>query len=131
MWGQHEQRECGDGISNASVGTVEAVSYTHLLAEGIIEKDSNIKSWTEADQHADDQIHITAEREGEVPGTHIIKWESEADAITIEHRAKSRMGFALGAVMAAEWACGKKGFLTMDEMMHSLVAESQLLDIIK
>lgn len=101
------------------------------LAEGIIEKDSNIKSWTEADQHADDQIHITAEREGEVPGTHIIKWESEADAITIEHRAKSRMGFALGAVMAAEWACGKKGFLTMDEMMHSLVAESQLLDIIK
>ncbi len=66
-----------------------------------------------------------------MPGTHIIKWESEADAITIEHRAKSRMGFALGAVMAAEWACGKKGFLTMDEMMHSLVAKSQLLDIIK
>ncbi len=101
------------------------------LAEGIMAKDDRIKSWTEAEKYGADQLHITAEREGEVPGTHIIKWDSEADAITIEHRAKSRMGFALGAVLAAEWACGKKGFLTMDEMMHSLVAKSQLLDIIK
>lgn len=101
------------------------------LAEGIMAKDSNIKGWTENDTVAADQIHITAEREGEVPGTHIIRWESEADAITIEHRAKSRMGFALGAVMAAEWTQGKKGFLTMDEMMRSLVANPALLDIIK
>lgn len=101
------------------------------LAEGIMAKDNHIKSWTEAEQFSSDQLHITAEREGEIPGTHIIKWDSEADSITIEHRAKSRIGFALGAVMAAEWTRGRKGFLTMDEMMHSLVTESQLLDIIK
>lgn len=101
------------------------------LAEGIMDKDDRIKSWTEAEEYAPDQLHITAEREGEVPGTHIIKWDSEADSITIEHCAKSRMGFALGAVMAAEWTCGKKGFLTMDEMMRSLVADPKLLDIIK
>ncbi len=101
------------------------------LAEGIMDKDNRIKSWTEADECAPDQLHITAEREGEVPGTHIINWDSEADSITIEHRAKSRMGFALGAVIAAEWTCGKKGFLTMDEMMRSLIANPSLLDIIK
>lgn len=101
------------------------------LAEGIMDKDNRIKSWTEADECAADQLHITAEREGEVPGTHIINWDSEADSITIEHRAKSRMGFALGAVIAAEWTCGKKGFLTMDEMMRSLIANPSLLDILK
>ena len=53
------------------------------------------------------------------------------DSVTIEHKAKSREGFALGAVVAAEWSAGKKGFLTMDEMMHSLVHKSSLLDIVK
>ena len=100
------------------------------LAEGIIAKDPSIKSWTEENAAAD-QIPVTALREGEVPGTHIIKWDSAVDSITITHEAKSREGFALGAVVAAEWVKGKKGFLTMDEMMHSLVEQSQLLDIIK
>ncbi len=58
-----------------------------------------------------------------MPGTHIIKWESDVDAITIEHRAKSRMGFALGAVMAAEWIVDKKGFLTMDMFMNYLLSK--------
>ena len=76
-------------------------------------------------------LHVTALREGEVPGTHIISWESDVDSVTIEHKAKSREGFALGAVVAAEWTAGKKGFLTMDELMHTLVQKSSLLDIIK
>ena len=74
-------------------------------------------------------LPIYHEREGEVPGTHIIAWDSEVDTITIEHKAKSREGFALGAVVAAEWVCGRKGFLTMDQLMHGLIKNSHLLDI--
>ncbi len=99
------------------------------LAEGLMEMDSRIKGWSEEPGASTGTIPVTALREGEVPGTHIISWESEVDSITIEHRAKSREGFALGAVVAAEWTLGKKGFLTMDEMMHSLVQRQSLLDL--
>lgn len=101
------------------------------LAEGIMAKDDAIKAWSEAGDTPAATVHIEALREGEVPGTHIITWESDVDSITIEHKAKSREGFALGAVVAAEWTAGKKGFLTMDEMMHTLVQQSSLLDIVK
>lgn len=100
------------------------------LAEGIIAKDNLIKSWSEDDDAAD-VLRIDHVREGEVPGTHIIKWDSEVDTITIEHCAKSREGFALGAVIAAEWTAGKSGFLTMDQLMHGLIADSHLLDLVK
>lgn len=100
------------------------------LAEGIIAKDNLIKSWSEDDDAAD-VLRIDHVREGEVPGTHIIKWDSEVDTITIEHCAKSREGFALGAVIAAEWTAGKSGFLTMNQLMHGLIADSHLLDLVK
>ena len=101
------------------------------LAEGIMDCDKAVKGWTEDAAGAAGNIVITAEREGEVPGTHIVSWDSDVDIITISHEAKSREGFALGAVVAAEWMQGKKGFLTMDEMMHSLISRSRLLDVIK
>ena len=100
------------------------------LAEGIMAEDPAIKAWTE-EPAADGAIHIEALREGEVPGTHIVRWDSMADTLTIEHKAKSRDGFALGAVVAAEWVQGRKGWLTMDEMMHSMVPRPALLDIVK
>lgn len=90
------------------------------LAEGIIEKVERIDNWTEETPEAN-ELFINHEREGEVPGTHIISWESNVDSITIEHKAKSREGFALGAVIAAEWVSTRKGFLTMDEMMKQLI----------
>lgn len=93
------------------------------LAEGIIENDPAITAWTEAVDHQPDNLLINHRREGEVPGTHIISWDSAVDTLTIEHKAKSREGFALGAVMAAEWIQGRKGFLTMDEMMSDLLNE--------
>jgi dihydrodipicolinate reductase len=64
-----------------------------------------------------DTLPINSIREGEVPGTHEVVYESEADIITIRHDAKSRKGFALGAVMAAEFIKEKKGFFTMDDML--------------
>lgn len=100
------------------------------LAEGIMAEDPSIKAWTE-EPASDGAMHIEALREGEVPGTHIVRWDSMADTLTIEHKAKSRDGFALGAVVAAEWVQGRKGWLTMDEMMHSMVPRPALLDIVK
>ncbi|MDE6814168.1 MAG: 4-hydroxy-tetrahydrodipicolinate reductase, partial [Duncaniella sp.] len=87
------------------------------LANGIIATNSRVKDWDEenppavADACGQLVLPISHMREGEVPGTHIISWDSPVDTITIEHKAKSRQGFALGAVVAAEWLKDKKGFL--------------------
>lgn len=87
------------------------------LAEDILENIDRKKQWKEADEGAPTDLLIHSKREGEVPGIHEIFYESEADVISIRHDAKSRKGFALGAVLAAEFVKGKKGFLTMNEML--------------
>jgi len=61
-------------------------------------------------------LHVSSTRVGTVPGTHIVGFESDADSIEIKHVAKSRRGFALGAVKAAQWLKGKKGIYTMDDV---------------
>lgn len=92
------------------------------LAEDIIAADSRIGAWTEDPAEAADPavMLIDHEREGEVPGTHIVSWKSPVDCITIEHRAFSRDGFALGAVLAAEWLAAHpeaRGIVGMDSML--------------
>ncbi|MBA3815377.1 MAG: 4-hydroxy-tetrahydrodipicolinate reductase [Parachlamydiaceae bacterium] len=64
-----------------------------------------------------DQIHFTCLRNGSTPGTHSVSFDSPADTITLTHTARSREGFALGAIQAAEWLNGKKGFFTLDDML--------------
>ena len=64
------------------------------------------------------QVPIESIREGEVPGIHTVTWDSPVDAISITHSAKSREGFALGAVLAAEWLKGKTGWHTMEEVLN-------------
>lgn len=66
-------------------------------------------------------IDIKSIREGEIPGTHTVNFESYADVITLEHRAKNRKGFAIGAVMAAEWINGKTGFFSIEDMMDEII----------
>ena len=94
------------------------ISMTAItLAEGILENVDRKERWTleTAEQPTDLPIH--AIREGEVPGIHEVTYESDVDYISIKHDAKSRAGFALGAVVAAEFTAGKKGFLGMDDML--------------
>lgn len=64
------------------------------------------------------QVPIESIREGEVPGIHTVTWDSPVDTISIIHSAKSREGFALGAVLAAEWLKGKTGWHTMEEVLN-------------
>ena len=97
---------------------LDAPSGTAItLAEGIIENVDRKDRWTleTAEQPTDLPIH--AIREGEVPGIHEVTYESDVDYISIKHDAKSRAGFALGAVVAAEFTAGKKGFLGLDDML--------------
>lgn len=64
------------------------------------------------------EVAIDSERTGEVPGTHIISYQSEIDSIEIKHEAHNRQGFALGAVLAAEWIQTKKGVFSMSNMLN-------------
>ncbi|MDR1594865.1 MAG: 4-hydroxy-tetrahydrodipicolinate reductase [Prevotellaceae bacterium] len=84
------------------------------LAEDILNQ-VNLEKWSL--EREENSLHISAVREGEVPGTHTVAYESSIDSITIRHEAKSRDGFALGAVVAAEFALGKQGFYTMKEVL--------------
>lgn len=95
---------------------LDAPSGTAItLAEQIIEN-SNMSSWS-LDSTKEDEIPVTAKREENVPGTHTIEYSSAIDSISIEHVAHSREGFALGAVIAAEWLLNKKGVYSMKDVL--------------
>lgn len=90
-----------------------------MAAEQIIEACPSLTGWSE--EPADGKLLINHIRHAEVPGIHRVTWESDVDSITLEHSAKSRFGFALGAVMAAEWIKGRPGFHTIDQMMNDII----------
>jgi 4-hydroxy-tetrahydrodipicolinate reductase len=105
---------------------LDAPSGTAIsLAKGVIEN-SSYTNWTiekpEAEHPSDSelakQIHIEAKRIGTVPGTHTVTYNSSVDAIEIKHTAHNREGFALGAVIAAEWIVGKQGIFTMKDVLE-------------
>lgn len=85
------------------------------LAEGIIEN-SNFTNW-KLDTAEENEIPITAKRIENVPGTHTVKYTSEIDDIEIKHTAHNRKGFALGAVVAAEWLANKHGVFSMKDVL--------------
>ena len=91
------------------------------LAEGIIGSNTRIDKWSE-NPEGENSVTVSHIRLGETPGTHTVTWDSPVDSISITHEAKSREGFALGAVIAAEWVAGQKGFLTMDMLMKQLLS---------
>ncbi len=90
------------------------------IANDIIDEFSSLEEWKNNTEVKENQLPITSYRKGEVIGDHSVKYESEVDIIEISHHAKSRRGFALGAVMAAEFMLGKKGFFGMDDLMNEL-----------
>jgi 4-hydroxy-tetrahydrodipicolinate reductase len=102
------------------VHKLDAPSGTAItLAEQILDNLDRKDKWVKETAGKPEELSIHSIREGEVPGIHSIHYESEADEITITHSAKSRKGFALGAVLAAEFiATGKSGFLTIDDLFN-------------
>jgi len=95
---------------------LDAPSGTAIsLAEGII-NNSNFEAW-KLDETKEKELGIFAIREDEVPGTHSVFYRSEVDEIEIKHTAFNRNGFALGAVIAAEWIVDKKGVFAMKDVL--------------
>ncbi|WP_282123813.1 4-hydroxy-tetrahydrodipicolinate reductase [Algibacter mikhailovii] len=97
---------------------LDAPSGTAIsLANGIIDQHSNYDAW-KLDESDNTTIPIVAKRIEDVPGTHTVDYSSEVDTITIEHIAHNRQGFALGAVIAAEWIADKTGVFTMNDVLN-------------
>lgn len=97
---------------------LDAPSGTAItLAKGIIEKTSKEK-WVLGKQTSKNSIPIEAKRIPDVPGTHSVWYTSDVDSIEIKHTAHNRKGFALGAVIAAEWIIGKTGVFSMKDVLN-------------
>lgn len=97
---------------------LDAPSGTAIsLANDIISNHKEFDSW-KLDEHGKAIIPITARRIEDVPGTHTVTYKSDVDTVSIEHVAHNRQGFALGAVIAAEWIVGKTGVFTMNDVLN-------------
>ena len=105
---------------------LEEIHHTHKkdapsgtaisLAEDIIKNNSTFDAW-KLDATQGKNLGIEAIRKDEVPGTHSVFYRSEVDEIEIKHTAFSRNGFAIGAIVAAEWIIGKKGIFSMNDVL--------------
>jgi 4-hydroxy-tetrahydrodipicolinate reductase len=112
---------------NQYTTTIEEIHHTQkldapsgtaiTLAESII-NNSDYSSWALNEAKNPDELIIKAERIPKVPGTHTVTYESIVDTIEIKHEAHNREGFALGAVIAAEWIFGKKGVFSMKDVLN-------------
>jgi 4-hydroxy-tetrahydrodipicolinate reductase len=97
---------------------LDAPSGTAIsLANDIISNHNSYENWSLDDKN-EKTIPIIAKRIGDVPGTHTVTYESDVDTITMTHEAHNRDGFALGAVIAAEWIVGKTGVFTMNDVLN-------------
>lgn len=96
---------------------LDAPSGTAISLANDIINEYQLEKWVNQKTNNKNELGIISERKGEVPGIHTIKYDSEVDYIEITHSAKSRKGFALGAVIAAEYTAKNKGILSMKEML--------------
>lgn len=105
-----------------------AITLAEQILENLDRKERWVKGTLQAPdgsvsgsaECAADELPVSSIREGEVPGIHVIRYESEADSVILTHDAKNRKGFALGAVLAAEYTAGKEGFLGMGDLFPFL-----------
>ncbi len=98
---------------------LDAPSGTAIsLAEIILQNTKRKKNWVNRQVATPEELQVTSVREGEIPGIHTITCESDADRLTLRHEAKGRKGLAIGALLAAEWLQGKKGYFGMNDMLR-------------
>ena len=107
---------------------MEEIHHTHkldspsgtaiTLAEGVIDNSDDKTKWVNESATKQEQLEIVSLREGEVPGTHTVKYQSEMDEIEIKHTAHTRDSFALGAVVVADWVKDQKGILSMKDFLR-------------
>jgi 4-hydroxy-tetrahydrodipicolinate reductase len=97
---------------------LDAPSGTAItLADGIKAQHPGYDGWTPENVKSEHKIPVRSVREGSVPGTHIVTWDSSIDSLSLKHEARNRKGFALGAVVAAEFISTRKGVFTMADVL--------------
>jgi 4-hydroxy-tetrahydrodipicolinate reductase len=98
---------------------LDAPSGTAItIAQGILNSLSRKSEWVLSNEYtSENQLSIDAIRKDDVPGTHSVTYSSVIDDIEIKHTAHNRSGFAIGAVVAAEWMVSKKGVFTMNDLI--------------
>ena len=100
---------------------LDAPSGTAItLAEGVLDNLVRKSEWVKEEATLDNQLPIKSVREGEIFGIHTIRYDSAVDSISITHDAKNRGGFALGAVIAAEFTASREGYLGMEDLFPFL-----------
>ncbi len=99
-----------------------ALRLSEAVLAGMKSKTRAISELTQGQAIAKDALLISSIRSGAITGTHTVGFESEDDTIELTHRARSRRGFATGAVKAAEWIRGKKGFYTFEEHLNEVLS---------
>jgi len=102
------------GKADSPSGTALSLGSTILQA---IKRKSELAGETQHGAIKPHQLHVTSTRVGSVTGRHAVLFDSDADTIELVHTAKNRSGFAAGAIVAAEWLKGKKGFYTMRDVL--------------
>ena len=103
----------GTGITLGEELVAEVERLSGWQSGVLVQPDGSVEGSSEV---ASDQLRIDSVRRGEVPGIHSITWNCEADSITLTHDAHNRKGFALGAVLAAEYTVNHSGLLTMSDL---------------
>ncbi|HAA01052.1 MAG TPA: 4-hydroxy-tetrahydrodipicolinate reductase, partial [Flavobacteriales bacterium] len=97
---------------------LDAPSGTAItIAEGIVENLERKEKWIKGTDEDPAHVNIISHRIDNIPGTHVVRYQSAIDDIEISHVAHNRKGFASGAVLAAEWLVGKKGIFTMRDVL--------------
>jgi len=103
-------------------GKLDKPSGTGLqLAEDILQRLDRKKNWVNRTTSNASEIPVISNRIADVSGIHHVVYQSDTDIIELKHTAKNRIGFARGAVLAAEWLAGRKGFFTMDDMLSDII----------
>lgn len=101
------------------------------LAEQLTALSRRFKKWIEKELGEKPEpgfLPVYHKREGEVPGIHTITWDSDCDSIVMTHDAKNRLGFALGAVSAAQWLAGRKGFFSINDFLADVTKSKDIFN---
>ena len=129
-----------DGFDNYSPSLTETHHIHKLdhpsgtavtLADQLTALSGRFKKWIEkeiGEKPEEGVLPVYHKREGEVPGIHTITWESECDSIVMTHDAKNRLGFARGAVSAAEWLAGRNGYFTIGDFLSDVTATKGIFE---
>jgi len=100
-------------------GKKDAPSGTAIsLASDIMQLHPVKSKWVNKPSAGPEELEIISIRRNQEPGTHFVKYDSDVDSLEIKHKAHSRKGFAMGALLAAEWLIGKKGCFSMRDMLY-------------